>query len=285
MRQTHVRRSVMPLSALMTAGALVLAGTSPAGAVQPVASSSNGGDSLNEAPVAGEVPATAKVSDTETARQKRRATAKAKKKLTSKVKVTSKATATATKSGKGSSTVEVTRYAPTYEAALAEAKEIAKQAAHDRALSAAKSRAGKLALARAKSLARSRAKAKAKTAVRTKFGNMVIKRAAAQKGKPYRWGAAGPRAFDCSGLVTYVMKGVGVKHLPRTSSAMAKKAKHVSKAHKKRGDLVFFTSNGHVYHVAVYAGHGKIWHSPGSGRSVTKIKIWTSSYKVGRLPA
>jgi len=275
----------MPLSALMTAGALVLAGTTPAGAAPPVASSSTGGDSLDEAPVAGEVAATAKASDTESAKQKRRATAKAKKRLTSKVKVTSKASATATRSGKGSSTVQVTRYAPTYEAALAEAQDIAKQAAHDRALTAAKSRAGKLALARARVVARSKAKAKAKVDVRKKFGKMVIKRAAAQKGKPYSWGATGPRAFDCSGLVLYVMKGVGVKHLPRTSSAMAKKAKHVSKAHKKKGDLVFFTSNGHVYHVAVYAGHGKIWHSPGSGRSVTKIKIWTSSYKVGRLPA
>jgi cell wall-associated NlpC family hydrolase len=273
----------MPLSALMTAGALVLAGTSPAGAAQPVASSSTGGDSLDEAPVAGEVPATAKASDTESSKQKRRATAKAKKRLTSKVKVTSKASATATRSGKGSATVKVTRYAPTYEAALAEAQDIAKQAAHDRALAAAKSRAGKLALARARVLARAKAKAKAKVDVRKKFGNMVIKRAAAQKGKPYSWGATGPRAFDCSGLVLYVMKGVGVKHLPRTSSAMAKKAKHVSKAHKKKGDLVFFTSNGHVYHVAVYAGHGKIWHSPGSGRSVTKIKIYTSRYMVGRV--
>jgi cell wall-associated NlpC family hydrolase len=275
----------MPLSALMTAGALVLAGTSPAGAAQPVASSSTGGDSLDEAPVPGEVAATAKASDTESARQTRKASAKATKKLTSKVKVTSKVTAKATKSSKGSSTVEVTRYAPTYEAALAEAEEIAKQAAQDRALAAAKSRAGKLALAKAKALAKTRAKAKAKAAVRTKFGNMVIKRAAAQRGKPYRWGATGPRAFDCSGYVTYVMKGVGVKNLPRTSSAMAKKAKHVSKSHKKRGDLVFFTSGGRVHHVAVYAGHGKIWHSPGSGRSVTKVKIWTSSYKVGRVPA
>jgi cell wall-associated NlpC family hydrolase len=285
MRQSHARRSAMPLSALMTAGALVLAGTSPAGAAQPVASASTGGDSLNEAPVEGEVAATAKVKDTETARQKRKATAKAKKKLTSKVKVTSKATASATRSGKASATVEATRYAPTYEAALAEAKDVAKQAAHDRALKIAKSRAGKLALAKAKSVAKAKAKAKAKKAVRVKFGKMVIKRAAAQKGKPYRWGATGPRAFDCSGLVTYVMKGVGVKHLPRTSSAMAGKAKHVSKAHKKKGDLVFFTSNGHVYHVAIYAGKGKIWHSPGSGRHVTKIKIWTSSYKVGRVPA
>ena len=285
MRKNHARRSVMPIGALMTAGALVLAGNSAAGAAQPVASSSTGGDSLNEAPVAGEVAATAKVSDTETTRQTRKATARAGAKLTPKVKVFSKVTASSTRSGKASSTVQATRYAPTYAAALAEAKAVAKKAAHDRALAAAKSRAGKLALARAKSLAKVRAKAKAKAAVRVKFGNMVIKRAAAQRGKPYRWGASGPRAFDCSGYVLYVMKGVGVKNLPRTSSAISKKAHRVAKAHKKKGDLVFFTSHGRVYHVAVYAGGGKIWHAPGSGRRVTKVKIWTSSYKVGRVPA
>jgi cell wall-associated NlpC family hydrolase len=277
----------MPIGALMTAGALVLAGTASATAAQPTASTSakTGGDSLDEAPVAGEVPATAKASDTETARQTRKATVKATAKLTSKVKATSKGTAKAARSGKGSATVEVTRYAPTYDAALAEAEKIAKDAAHDRALAAAKHRAGKLALARAKAVAKHRARAHAKVAVRAKFGRMVIKRAAAQRGKPYRWGATGPRAFDCSGYVTYVMKGVGVKHLPRTSSAMAKKAKRVAKSHRRVGDLVFFTSGGRVSHVAVYAGHGKIWHSPGAGRSVTKVKIWTSSYRVGRVPA
>jgi cell wall-associated NlpC family hydrolase len=275
----------MPLSALMTAGALVLAGTSSATAAQPTASTKASGSSLDEAPVAGQVAATAKVSQTVTARSVRKATAKATKKLTSKVKVTSKASATANRGGKATSTVQVTRYGPTPEAALAEARSVAKKAAHDRALAAAKARSAKIALTRAKAVAKAKATAKAKTAVRTKFGNMVIKRAAAQRGKPYRWGATGPRAFDCSGLVTYVMKGVGVKNLPRTSSAMSKKAQHIAKSKKKKGDLVFFTSGGHVYHVGVYAGGGKMWHSPGSGRSVTKAKIWTSSYKVGRLPA
>jgi cell wall-associated NlpC family hydrolase len=275
----------MPIGALMTAGALVLAGTSPATAAVPAASSTTGGDPLDEAPVEGQVAATAKATDHETVRQTRKASARSTKKLTSKVKVTAKATATASRAGKGSATVEVTRYAPSHEEALAEAQAIAKDAAHQRAVAAAKSRAGKLALVRAKAVAKAKAKAKAKSAVQKKFGQMVIKRAAAQRGKPYSWGATGPRAFDCSGYVTYVMKGVGVKNLPRTSSAMASKAKRVAKSQKKTGDLVFFHSGGRVHHVAVYAGHGKVWHSPGSGRSVTKVKIWTSSYKIGRVPA
>jgi cell wall-associated NlpC family hydrolase len=76
---------------------------------------------------------------------------------------------------------------------------------------------------------------------------------------------------------------VGVKSLPRTSSQMAAKTHHVSKSHKKAGDLIFFGSGRSVYHVAVYAGHGMIWHSPGAGRHVQKVHIWTSAYEVGRV--
>ena len=42
---------------------------------------------------------------------------------------------------------------------------------------------------------------------------------AAQKGKPYKYGAVGPRAFDCSGLVVYVYNTRLHKHLPRTATA------------------------------------------------------------------
>lgn len=271
----------MPIGALMTAGALVLAGASSATA-QPATATNAAATALSATAANGTVSATAKVSATATVRQARKATVQATAKLTSKVRVTAKATSTASRGATGGGSATVTRYAATYGAALAEAKADAKRLAHTRAVAAAKSRAGKIALTRAKAVAKSSATAKAKQAVRTKFGNMVIKRAAAQKGKPYRYGATGPRAFDCSGYVMYVMKGVGVTNLPRTSAAMAKKAKYVAKSQKKKGDLVFFTSGGRVTHVAVYAGGGKIWHTPGSGRSVTKVKIWTSSYKVGR---
>ena len=44
-----------------------------------------------------------------------------------------------------------------------------------------------------------------------------------QIGDPYRYGAEGPRSFDCSGLVTYSYQKAGIK-LPRTSSAQARRA-------------------------------------------------------------
>jgi cell wall-associated NlpC family hydrolase len=266
---------------LFTAGALVLANSPDASAVAAAAVTS--GPSLNEEPVPGEVVATATETDTESSRQTRKATVIATRKLTSKIKATGKATSRATRSAKATSKVTVTRYAPSYDEALAEASGIAEQAAHDRAAAAAKSRAGKLALAKAKADAKGKARHRAEVNVENKFGNTVVNRAKAQRGKPYRWGAQGPNAFDCSGLVRYVLRGVGVKHLPRTSQAMANKADRVSKSHKKRGDLIFFTSGRHVYHVAVYAGNGMIWHSPGAGRHVQKARIWTSSYRVGRL--
>jgi cell wall-associated NlpC family hydrolase len=110
----------------------------------------------------------------------------------------------------------------------------------------------------------------------------VVHIAASKKGTPYRYGAAGPRAFDCSGFTRWVYSKVG-RHLPRTSSAQSRAARHVKKSNRHRGDLVFFKSGGHVYHVGIYAGKGRVWHAPRSGERVHKEKIWTSSVSYGRV--
>jgi peptidoglycan DL-endopeptidase CwlO len=86
-------------------------------------------------------------------------------------------------------------------------------------------------------------------------------------GSPYRWGAAGPNAFDCSGLVTYAFKQVGVS-LPRTSSAMSRVGTPVAKSDLRPGDLVFFYKP--VSHVAIYIGDGKVVHAS-SSKSPVKI--------------
>ena len=106
--------------------------------------------------------------------------------------------------------------------------------------------------------------------------------AASKKGAPYRYGADGPRRFDCSGYTKWVFARVG-KHLPRTSRAQARYAHHVRKSHRRTGDLVFFKSHGRVYHVGIYAGRNTIWHSPRPGRRVGKERIWTSSVSYGRI--
>jgi cell wall-associated NlpC family hydrolase len=113
-------------------------------------------------------------------------------------------------------------------------------------------------------------------------GTRTVTRAAAQRGKPYRYGAAGPRAFDCSGLVKYVMSRQH-KSVPRTAAQQYRASRKVSRSQMRAGDLVFFVSRGRVYHVAIYAGHGKIWHAPSPGKRVQLAKIWTSHWVGGRV--
>lgn len=106
--------------------------------------------------------------------------------------------------------------------------------------------------------------------------------AASKKGSPYKWGATGPNRFDCSGLTLYSFKKAG-KKLPRTAAQQYNKTRHISASNRKAGDLVFFHSGSYVYHVGIYAGKGKIWHSPKSGDVVKLQKIWTRSVWYGRV--
>ncbi|MFI6345440.1 C40 family peptidase [Streptomyces sp. NPDC050560] len=106
--------------------------------------------------------------------------------------------------------------------------------------------------------------------------------AASKKGSPYQWGAAGPRRFDCSGLTVYSFKQAG-KKLPRTAASQYNGTHHVQASRRTLGDLVFFHGSGGVYHVGVYAGHGRIWHAPKSGDVVKLERIWTKQVSYGRV--
>lgn len=108
-----------------------------------------------------------------------------------------------------------------------------------------------------------------------------------QKGDPYRYGAAGPRRFDCSGLTYYSFRHAGFVHMPRTSSAQARFAKRIPKRHIHRGDLMFFYDGGGVYHVGVFAGarhgHRRVLHAPHSGTRVQVDRVWTHRWFAGTL--
>ncbi|MFC7307992.1 C40 family peptidase [Streptomyces monticola] len=106
--------------------------------------------------------------------------------------------------------------------------------------------------------------------------------AASKKGSPYRYGATGPRRFDCSGLTLYSFKRVG-KKLPRTAAQQYNRTRHISSSQRQRGDLVFFHSGRNIYHVGIYAGKGRIWHAPKTGDVVRLQKIWTRSVWYGRV--
>ncbi len=84
-------------------------------------------------------------------------------------------------------------------------------------------------------------------------------------GTPYVWGASGPNAFDCSGLVQWTFKQAGIS-LPRTAAAQSTVGTAVSEGDLQPGDLVFFYSP--VSHVGIYIGHGKIVNATQPGEPV-----------------
>lgn len=103
--------------------------------------------------------------------------------------------------------------------------------------------------------------------------------AKAQLGKPYRYAAAGPSAYDCSGLTSASWKAAGVS-LPRTSQAQFGAGKAVSKSDLQPGDLVFFYSG--ISHVAIYVGNGTIIHAPHPGSNVRYAKLDSMPYAGAR---
>jgi cell wall-associated NlpC family hydrolase len=115
----------------------------------------------------------------------------------------------------------------------------------------------------------------------------VLQRAFALLGTPYRWGGTSPeRGFDCSGLVGYVFRTIGID-LPRVSRAMANEGTEVAdRTALAEGDLVFFGRRGHVDHVGIYIGEGKFLHAPRTGRDVTVSSLssgyWSQKYMQAR---
>lgn len=123
---------------------------------------------------------------------------------------------------------------------------------------------------------------------RNKPIRVAVKVAANQKGDPYRYGSAGPHAFDCSGLTYFSFRKAGFRNIPRTSSAQAGFTRRISRAAMKRGDLVFFHRGGSVYHVGIYGGRNKqgkrfIIHAPYGNNVVKRAPIWTDSWFAGTV--
>ena len=112
-------------------------------------------------------------------------------------------------------------------------------------------------------------------------GSKVLAFARRQLGEPYRYGAAGPNRWDCSGLTMKAYRTVGV-HLPHSARAQFHRGHKVSRSHLRKGDLVFFYSS--PSHVAIYAGHGKVIHASRPGKPVAYIKIKYMPYKGARRP-
>ena len=88
--------------------------------------------------------------------------------------------------------------------------------------------------------------------------------AKAQLGKPYAWGATGPNAYDCSGLVMRAWQAAGVQ-LPRTTYQQVNTGHHITRTQLRPGDLIFTNDNGHVQ---LYIGAGQVIEAPHTGAQI-----------------
>jgi peptidoglycan hydrolase-like protein with peptidoglycan-binding domain len=106
---------------------------------------------------------------------------------------------------------------------------------------------------------------------------VAVRFALAQLGKPYRWGADGPRSYDCSGLVQTAYRAAGVA-LPRVSRQQYHAGRHVRLTALRAGDLLFYADNTRdprtIGHVGMYLGAGRMIEAPRPGRPVRIASIW-----------
>jgi cell wall-associated NlpC family hydrolase len=105
----------------------------------------------------------------------------------------------------------------------------------------------------------------------------AVQTALAQIGDPYVWGAAGPDAFDCSGLTLYAWAAAGVQ-LPHSSAAQYGVGTKISRSQVRAGDLVFFYSP--IHHVGLAINNTQMVHASTFGVPV-KIENIDNSPFVG----
>jgi cell wall-associated NlpC family hydrolase len=104
-----------------------------------------------------------------------------------------------------------------------------------------------------------------------------------QRGKPYRWGAEGPHAFDCSGLTWASWRAAGVP-IPRTAGGQLASLPRV-RGRLQAGDLLIYASRGPSRrHVAMVVGRGRMVEALGRGipvRSTGLRRGWLGAVRPG----
>lgn len=94
-------------------------------------------------------------------------------------------------------------------------------------------------------------------------------------GQPYRTGGNAPgEGFDCSGLVHYAYRVLGLD-LPRTAATQKDVTAPVPAGNEAVGDLLFFRLGGAsaIDHVGIYYGDGRFVHAPSQGKTVTVSRL------------
>lgn len=108
----------------------------------------------------------------------------------------------------------------------------------------------------------------------------AVAAALSRVGMPYVWGASGPSAFDCSGLMMWAWGQAGMS-LPHFSGAQYGMTQHISMSQVQPGDLVFPSNPGQ--HVAMYIGGGQIVEASHSGVPVHVVPLSSWFVLAGRL--
>jgi cell wall-associated NlpC family hydrolase len=119
----------------------------------------------------------------------------------------------------------------------------------------------------------------------TATGAQVAQAAARYLGLPYRFGSAGPDAFDCSGLVTWVLhRDMGIQ-LPSNRHTVSGQffvwsgARTLPRDQCAAGDLVCWTG-----HIGIATSRTDMIHAPGAGRPVQRSRIWGTPAPTIRRP-
>ncbi len=107
------------------------------------------------------------------------------------------------------------------------------------------------------------------------IGVQALNWALTRVGDPYVWGAAGPNAFDCSGLVMWAYAHVGISLLHYTGDQW-NEGEHISRSQLEPGDLVFFFPD--IGHVGMYVGNGLMIDAPTFGQPVQVQPVFWSAY-------
>ena len=105
-------------------------------------------------------------------------------------------------------------------------------------------------------------------------GSVAVAYARAQVGKPYVFGAAGPSAYDCSGLTMMAWAQAGVS-LPHSASLQYAGTARVTSL--QPGDLVFFYSD--ISHVGIYVGGGIFVHAANPTDGIVAESLYSSYWQ------
>jgi cell wall-associated NlpC family hydrolase len=114
----------------------------------------------------------------------------------------------------------------------------------------------------------------------------ALRAAESRRGLPYRWGAAGPASFDCSGLVQWSFAQAGIV-MPRVAADQARTGVAVPVGKLAAGDLLFYhtdpTAPGYISHVAIYLGNGWMIQAPQPGMNVEVVPASFDSQFAGAV--